>query len=208
MRRATRPLGYVLAASFVAIVASAATAFIVNRNPQYLPTGTVSTDVSVVDVVAPTPAATIEPTPHAFASHMALSNSDVAIETIRRLLNQGASVNIRDDRSRLPIDIAVRNGVDAEILEILFDHEDMVRFSPTILHDALIYRTATPEIMFLIFENAGTIEVSRSMDDEGRTPLDVALVVGANGDVMRSLLNADGIECLGWLCTTLCVTRA
>ena len=118
----------------------------------------------------------------------ALQDPTIDADRLRILLKAGAPVNARHDTGYTPLDQAVINNYDAEILSLLISAGADVLNSPYVLHELLDHYRAVTSSQVQILIGAG-VDVN-AFDILGRSPLDVAAENNLDAHVLQALISA------------------
>lgn len=118
----------------------------------------------------------------------ALQDPSIDADRLRILLKSGVPVNARHDTGYTPLDQAVINNYDAEILSLLISAGADVLNSPYVLHELLDHYRAVTSSQVQILIGAG-VDVN-AFDILGRSPLDVAAENNLDAHVLQALISA------------------
>ena len=118
----------------------------------------------------------------------ALQDHSIDADRLRILLKSGVPLNARHDTGYTPLDQAVINNYDAEILSLLISAGADVLNSPYVLHELLDHYQAVTSGQVRVLIGAG-VDVN-AFDILGRSPLDVAAENNLDAHVLQALISA------------------
>ena len=118
----------------------------------------------------------------------ALEDTGINADRLKILLKSGVPLNARHDTGYTPLDQAVINNYDAEILSLLISAGADVLNSPYVLHELLDHYQAVTSGQVRVLIGAG-VDVN-ALDILGRSPLDVAAENNLDAHVLQALISA------------------
>ena len=119
--------------------------------------------------------------------HGILGNSSASPQTVKLLIDAGASLETRDYIGRTPIEVAADYNQRIHIFRLLIDAGTRLQNAPEVLHGILGNSSASPETVKLLIDAGAPLE---TLDYIGRTPIEVAADYNQDAQIIQMIIDA------------------